>query len=275
VKVVKVSISIPKVGDIILTLACYEGRVVALETKGELVRRECARISFHTIGSEEQFSLGSGVGAMAIGAVTIRDGRVDMIVVLTKDLVAFAAQCGLVAQEQGTVFRCVGSVAIGAAAVRDRLMNHGTAVDHAVVAFLAKPLRRTGQKFGAVGRMGVVAGQAAVLIDDTVKLALHKIIVALSTQIGSGLEKKGFVLRGVRIVTVNTSSVGGCLVRHCFRCGIVVALKAQAGYGFDEKRSVGRSVGIMACVASVILDDGVKGSHVSWIIVAFDAKAIF
>ena len=42
--------------------------------------------------------------------------------------------------------------------------------------------------------MGIVAGQAAVLIDDAVKLALHEIIVTFGTQIGSGLEKELFVL---------------------------------------------------------------------------------
>jgi hypothetical protein len=42
--------------------------------------------------------------------------------------------------------------------------------------------------------MGIVAGQAAILIDDTVKFPLHEIIVALGTQIGSSFEEERLVL---------------------------------------------------------------------------------
>jgi hypothetical protein len=104
--------------------------------------------------------------------------------------------------------------------------------------------------------MGVVAGQTAVLIDDTVKFALHEIIVTLGAEIGPGFEEERPVLRGVRIVAVHAPSVSGRLVGHRLRCGIVVTLNAQSGPGFDQKGAVGRSVGIMACVTPIILDDG-------------------
>ena len=52
-----------------------------------------------------------------------------------------------------------------------------------------------------------MAGQAAVLIYDAVKLALHEIIVTFGTQIGSGLDKELSVLRGVWVVTVNATPI--------------------------------------------------------------------
>jgi hypothetical protein len=121
----------------------------------------------------------------------------------------------------------------------------------------------------------IVASQAAILIDDAVRLALHEIIVTFGTQVGSGLEKELFVLRGVRIVTVYTTPVGGGFVLNGFRRGIVVALEAQGGLRFCQKGAVGRSMGAVTSVAPVLLNDGVKGSLVSRIVVAFDTKAFF
>lgn len=147
----------------------------------------------------------------------------EQLVELFEDLVTFPAQGGLVAKEEGAVFRGVGSVAVGATAVRNRFVDHGTVIDHAVVALLAQPFGWAGQKFSAVGRVGVVADQAAVLIDDTVKLALHEIPVAFGTQIGPGLDEKRSVLRRVGIVAVHASPVSGRFVGHRFRSGIIVA----------------------------------------------------
>ena len=117
-----------------------------------------------------------------------------------------------------------------------------------------------------------MAGQAAVLIDDAVKLALHEIIMTFGTQIGSGLVKELFVLRGVRIVTVHTTPVRGGFVFNGFRRGIVVALEAQSGHRFCQKGAVGRSVRAVTGVAPVLLNDGVKGSLVSRIVVAFHTE---
>lgn len=64
----------PEVGNIILALACYERRVVALEAQGELLRLECARISLGAVGGDEQLGLRGGVGPMAIGALSVCDG---------------------------------------------------------------------------------------------------------------------------------------------------------------------------------------------------------
>jgi hypothetical protein len=72
--------------------------------------------------------------------------------------------------------------------------------------------------------MGIVAGKAAILIDDTVKLPLHEIIVALGTQIRSCFEEKRLVFGGVGIVTVHASPVCGRFVGHRLRGGIVMAL---------------------------------------------------
>jgi hypothetical protein len=142
VKVVQVLVPIPEVGNTIFALTCNEGWVVALETQGELLRSEWARVSFHVVGGEKQLGLGGRVGSMTIGAIPICDGRMLQIVVLSEDLVALPAQRRLIAQEQGTVFRCVRSVAIGAASFRNRLVDHGTAINHAVVALLAQPFGR-------------------------------------------------------------------------------------------------------------------------------------
>jgi hypothetical protein len=74
----------------------------------------------------------------------------EQLVVLSVDLVALAAQRGLVAQEKGAVFRSMGSVAVGTAAVRDRFMDYGTAIDHAIVTFLTQAFGRSRQKFGTI-----------------------------------------------------------------------------------------------------------------------------
>jgi hypothetical protein len=74
----------------------------------------------------------------------------DLIVVLSVDLVTFPAQRGLIAQEKRAVLRCVRSVAIGTAPIRDRLMNHGAVVNHTVVAFLTQSFGRPGQKLGMI-----------------------------------------------------------------------------------------------------------------------------
>ena len=149
-EIVQVLVPVPEVGDIILTLARYERGVMALEAQGELLRRECTRVSFRVVGGHEQLGLGGRVGSVAIGTLAFCNGRMDLIVELSVDLVAFPAQRGLVAQEKGTVFRCVGSVAVGTASVRDRLVNHGAVVNHAVVAFLTQSFGRPGQKLGMI-----------------------------------------------------------------------------------------------------------------------------
>ena len=104
VKIVQVIVPIPEVGNTIFALACYEGRIMALETQGELLFSECARISFRIVGGEKQLGLWCSMGSVAIGAVSVRDSGVVLIVKLSEDLMALPAQRGLVAQEQGTEF---------------------------------------------------------------------------------------------------------------------------------------------------------------------------
>ena len=142
VKVVQVLVPIPEVGNTIFALACYEGRIVALETQGELLFSECARISFRIVGGEKQLGLWCSMSSVAIGAVSVRDSGVVLIVILSEDLVALSAQRGLVAQEQWAIFGCVRSVAIGTASVGNRLVDHGTAINHAVVTLQAQPFGR-------------------------------------------------------------------------------------------------------------------------------------
>ena len=149
-EVVQIFVPMPEIGDTVLPLTCDERRIVALEAKSELFSCKSARVSFRVVGGNEQFGVGSVVGNVAIGAFSVRDGCVVLVVELPEHLMALSAEGGLVAQEERAVFRGVGSVAIGTAAVRDRFVNHLSSIDHAVMAFLTKPFSRHSEEPWAV-----------------------------------------------------------------------------------------------------------------------------
>jgi len=76
--------------------------------------------------------------------------------------------------------------------------------------------------------VGVVTSITPVIVDNGMKLTdLGWVIVAFGAQRHTFPEKQRLVLRGVRIVTIHTSSVSGCLVGYRFFGGIVVALDTK------------------------------------------------
>jgi hypothetical protein len=73
--------------------------------------------------------------------------------------------------------------------------------------------------------VGIVAGQAAVFLDNAVESSdLGRIIVALGTKLGTGFYQQGTVFGDMWIVTVHTSAVGCSLVDNSRSRWIIVTL---------------------------------------------------
>jgi hypothetical protein len=130
-------------------------------------------------------------------------------------LVALGTKSRFRLDEKRLVLRSVGTVAVHTPSVHRGLVDNSLASRGIIVTLQTKGRRILDEECLVLRAVGVVADQATVLFDDGMQIALlSRVVVAFGTKFRTGFDQEGRVLRGVRVVAVNTPSVCRSFMDH-------------------------------------------------------------